>query len=447
MASDACELFNQETLATFNVVLAGPAPVATGLVKVEPVSAKALLGSASLNNAALTLPDGFPDFTEIAYFSTKTKRWKIVKLDAATHMAEVDLIGATGVVYARSLTSSIFKINWKRSHSKADAEAFKKECISRTFKKVPGTEAFPNLQYAVCLDAANDEGVFRAVYDKQTVVAPNNTGAIIVQHLSGYAIQTTTSGSSVALTTPTTEGVLAAIVPAFAGALAASDPASGEFTYSIILIPPHAPGAFHIDLKLVDGTDATKVKGTYGVDFIVDQPYSGGLRIGFGYLTNLKDENFSSHKLPGSDQSQILSTNASPIELVLGYTLYLDAFGNGRTYGLKYGTGWEYLGNVITRHLGVYVGVGVLGVQSTNVDFLKSIHVGLEVELSRNISFAITYYTRRSSKLPENLNLHVGGPAPDGGDIPGDSELTHGLGLVVNVTSDFFKFAVNPLGK
>ena len=123
--------------------------------------------------------------------------------------------------------------------------------------------------------------------------------------------------------------------------------------------------------------------------------------------------------------------------LVIGYSLYWDGLfrPQGRTYNLISGS-W------LARHAGLFVGFGALSFANSNVDFLRSIHVGPELELSRNISIATTFVYRRGTTLAGDLR--AGGAAPEG-TIPTSTTYSWGAGLVLTLSFDAVKFATNPL--
>ncbi|MFT7624079.1 MAG: hypothetical protein ACI9WU_003265, partial [Myxococcota bacterium] len=101
----------------------------------------------------------------------------------------------------------------------------------------------------------------------------------------------------------------------------------------------------------------------------------------------------------------------------------------GRGYS---GTNWA--------HFAPYVGIGVLSVTGDGAfDALKSIHVGVEWEPTSNFSIALTGVVRRVTRLAGGVT--VGSPVT--GDVPTVTEPHFGLGVVINLSPDFFKIGAS----
>lgn len=405
---------------------------------------------ATLEGKTLTLPSTMPEQGEIAFFSGK---WRHAEYTNRGYTFDDGL--PPSPVYVRSAHSAIYSVTWTHRFEadRSASEPFRTACKSAPHDgsntSLEELRAFPDLTYVVCLDATTRNGWPEITDDHQTIVPPNSTGAIIVRHWPDVMPVVSASGVQVGLTTPgfeggpvTPPGVAADTLAAGSGAGIGSP--GSEAINTVVLIPPHQPGAFHLDLRLADANDLTKIHAVQGIDLIVDQRYVGAFRIGVGYDFNIHDLAYSAKTVPGSSQPEIFGTNASPFELVLGYSLYLDGFGKGRTYSLGLGTSFcDVVKNLFLRHVGLFGGIGAASIQGTSVDFLKSLYLGVEIEVSRNLSLSIAHVSRRTAELADGLML--GGPAPSG-DIPTAVHIEEGWGFVLSVSTDFFRFAVQPTG-
>jgi hypothetical protein len=129
------------------------------------------------------------------------------------------------------------------------------------------------------------------------------------------------------------------------------------------------------------------------IDIIVLQRFSGAFRAGIAGIYGAPDQKFEPRTAPGSSQAEIVRTTRTPVEFVLGYSIYFEGLGDrpGRSY-------FTHDGNTVQDgHGGFYLGFGAVSVSGTNsVDFLKSLYAGLEYEFSPYFAVALTGVVRRS---------------------------------------------------
>lgn len=164
------------------------------------------------------------------------------------------------------------------------------------------------------------------------------------------------------------------------------------------------------------------------VDIAVDTPYAGAIRIGVaGIFGSARDRSYAVQTLPGSGQAEIVTTEGGSMdaELVLGIAAYLE--GGGRTY---------FTGD--RHHWSPYFGIGLVDKQNSSFEFLRSLHVGLEYEVSKQFSIAGTVVGRRVDRLVDGLE--VGDPVT-GMSVSTRKGYSFGVGVVINVSPDFLKIA------
>lgn len=170
------------------------------------------------------------------------------------------------------------------------------------------------------------------------------------------------------------------------------------------------------------------------MELFVEKTYSGALRLGIGALFGpTVDHEYRSVRVDGSAQNEIVASTGgrAEFELVAGYAPFLFDGRKGRSY---HATTLRQR----ARRFAPYIGLGVLNVASpTGVDFFKSVHLGLEFELQRNLSIAVTAIARRVTEL--RPGYHVGSPV--GADVPTRERLAFGVGIVINLTPEFLRFA------
>ena len=197
---------------------------------------------------------------------------------------------------------------------------------------------------------------------------------------------------------------------------------------------PPKPGVHTLTVTLKDRErNATKVKpdDDTKVDITVDEPYAGAIRIGVAAVFgSARDRAFSSQALPGSGQMEITTTDGGVLdsELVIGAAAFLEE--GGRTY---------YSGE--RRHWAPYFGIGILNQTTTGFEVLKSLHLGVEYEISKQFSISFTVVGRRVTRLVDGLE--VGDPIT-ATTVPTRTGYELGVGLIVNLTPEFLKLGKSP---
>jgi hypothetical protein len=198
-------------------------------------------------------------------------------------------------------------------------------------------------------------------------------------------------------------------------------------------VAPRGAGGFTLTLGLIDPTKPTIPVGQRKLDVIVRQRFSGAFRAGIAGIFGAKDQKFEARAAPDGSQAEIVRTEQTPIELVLGHSIYFSGLGGGRGRSYFAADGAP----VQDSHAGLFLGFGAVSVGQAGVDFLKSLHLGLEWEVSPYLAIAVTGVLRRVDELA--AGAVVGGPA--GMTIPTQSHYVPGAAVVVNITPSFFRFA------
>lgn len=118
-----------------------------------------------------------------------------------------------------------------------------------------------------------------------------------------------------------------------------------------------------------------------------------------------------------------METGGYDLEIVAGFAAFLDKGGRG------------YSSHDYSR-FAPYLGIGLLSQGADGeVDFLKSVHLGVEWELTPTFSLASTVVLRRVTRLAPGVAL--GGPVQ--GDVPTVTRQSVGLGFVLNVSPEFLR--------
>jgi hypothetical protein len=398
------------------------------------------------NNFNLNLANHF-GVGEIAYFSRAANQWTLAHVDTGKGFAVLDPTTATVVAendkfyFRLDHSADVYDVAWKLAGSgKPSRMPPVGEC-----KLSPQTM---NYDWSIVFDAANPEhdlgetgpipqqvvlqhgdltGTLSAV-----VVSPNKVGVLIVRHWDSDRVVFDGSGAPVALSTPATANSGTAQADDGKAKVATTPPPSLP-TASVCEykpVAPHAPGPFTVTVKITDGADATKVLSARTIDLITEQRYSGAFRVGVAGILFADDQNFTAETFPNSPQAEIVRSSKVPAELVIGYSQFFDGLGDGRSY----------IDRQWYQRFGIYVGVGVLGFSTSSIDFLKSMHVGFEFEISQSMSIALTAVGRRVNELADNI--HVGAPVPSGG-IPTQTGYVPGMAVILNITPSFFRFATS----
>lgn len=194
---------------------------------------------------------------------------------------------------------------------------------------------------------------------------------------------------------------------------------------------PPKPGVHTLTLtmkaKAPATDDATKI------DITVDEVYAGAIRLGVGAVFGgARDRTFTAQALPGSGQAEITTSDGGRMdaELVLGASVFFDK--GGRSYNIGEPGHWA-----------PYFGIGLLNQSQSGFELLKSIHLGLEYEISRQFSIAFTLVGRKVTRLADGLD--VGDPISTM-TVPTRTGYEVGVGVVVNLSPEFLKVAKSPAG-
>jgi hypothetical protein len=209
----------------------------------------------------------------------------------------------------------------------------------------------------------------------------------------------------------------------------------GETTPKVTVTMPETKDAKKPD---ADAKPTTPAPASIGLDWITDEPYSGALRLGVGFSPFNHTAHYSSFTPSGTAQAEIVESDVTNADVVVGYSVYCETFGRG---GRTYHIGRVY--DIICKHLGVYGGVGVLGYDGTKLDYLKSLYIGPEIQINRNVALAFTLNIRRGEHLESG---RVGGMVATSGLDVG-SRVSPAFGIVFNVTTEFLEFAQDTVAK
>ena|SRR5579859_1712970 len=275
-----------------------------------------------------------------------------------------------------------------------------------------------NASYIICIDVGATHSLDIEKYPQSVVIAPNSVGAVWIRFPPGDDVPPPTITGTIGIFTP----------PMMGGAAAAP-----AHPHKVFQIAPRMPGPVTIDIKVVNS--GGNVVNEIPIELIVDKTYSGAFRLGFAGIfgSDAQDKTFDSKKFPGSNQSEVVQSSQTPIELLLGYSLFFDGFRGGRSYVVS-ASGGRYL----LQHLGLFIGVGIVSVSGAGADWLKSLHLGLEWEFSPNFAIEVTAVARRVTTLQNGVE--VGSPVPDSG-VPTATKYAFGGAVVLSVSPDFFRFA------
>jgi len=465
-------------VSTTNQGVAGP----THSITVDFDKGSLFSGSVSFDGSQLHiagpfLPSARADIC-FAYYSLKDSQWVAVT-NSVTAQPEADevvvplaLFGVSGTVYAMygacphaadaTPPATVLRLTYPTlvMHDIAGPHGHVQEFDC---KDKPGTPGFttrydgdPGPSYEICIDQANALGEARIIRNQDHYIKTFSFGRITIRHWKNVVPVVTIAGAGIALSQagfagagvtpgptsdpprpPLTSGGFA--LPGTQDGQGISGTTMGDYLVSTVFIPPHAPGAMHVDIRFVDPGDA-KPKAATAIDLAVDQGYSGALRLGVAHVFWSHDRSYSKLQRGPGLPKEIVETSATSNEVVAGYAVFLDGIGwrapAGRTYAICDPGAIAF----IRRHVGVYFGFGALSYSPGNVDFLKSIHAGLDIELTRNLSIAVTGVLRRTQQL--GGGLHAGGPAPEG-DLPMSNRYEGGLAIVLNFSTEFAKFATS----
>lgn len=200
-------------------------------------------------------------------------------------------------------------------------------------------------------------------------------------------------------------------------------------TTSHLILPPLLPGQGTL---VVVGTNAAgEEEDLLSVPMTVRQESWGALRtgIGFGYTEQLTTS-FATR------EGVIVPNGGGPfsVDLVVG----ISAFLRGRDQ--RYSRAIEDdFGEFFLDHFGIYAGVGIVSAESTGVEAVTSVHVGLEGEVSPELSIVFAFVLRRGVSLAQNL---MEGDAFTEASVPTRFAVAPGFGITLNFTPEVFQFGV-----
>jgi hypothetical protein len=376
----------------------------------------------------------------LVYVSNPSGRWAKLELTKgiATLASSDDVAPETRIYVRTGSSDAILAVEWRAKPPEPlpprppNFETTCKDELARA----------KHYAWVSYVDAANPTASLRVVRDPSApddraavpspIVEPSGFGLVLVHHAESLVV--TFDSGTAALTLPKLASGVGQSGPDSGPGLTEAKAAPGtKYVCSTYQVPPHPPGAFQVKLKMIDpAKSGTSALSERSLDVIVLQRYAGAFRAGLAGIFGAPDQKFEARTAPGSSQAEIVRSGYTPAELVLGYSVYFSGLsGPGRSYFTSQGVAGQ------DSHLGAYLGFGVVSVTSTSVDYLKSLHVGLEYEFSPYFAVAVTGVIRRVDELA--AGAHVGGPAA--GTIPIASSYAPGVAVVLNISPSFFKFA------
>ncbi len=281
----------------------------------------------------------------------------------------------------------------------------------------------------VCVDATGPQMSYRVFPEGARNVKPN-------RYFFVHVVHPTTHHPSVVL-----EGQIGSWVPGSRGHidvqadggglnLKGSDEPTITLTSSSRTFAPRRPGAAPLTITLFDNQRA-QVGDPLGIEFWIEETYSGAFRAGIAgiFLGGVERRH---HAVTRGNSLQpeieVSGRNLMDVDLMLGYSPYLDSGGRAAT-------GCDNAPFCFNP----YFGIGLVSVDGGSggggIDWLKSVHLGVEWEISPAFAVAVTANLRRVQRLAGGL--HPGDPIE--GDIPTENRYVFGVGLVVNLSPAFFK--------
>lgn len=287
----------------------------------------------------------------------------------------------------------------------------------------------------VCYDARDGKGVSVVAVPPATLV-PANVGVVVrVRHrtedqwtisIEGEA------GARIAGRAPPSGHMPSILTTAFDNSLYAlvikpSLEVPVDPVGTFVLSPRAKPGP----AKLTLAADADRrVEQT----LVFTEKFSSAVRVGIGLaFGDAVRPEYSTRVPPGSETQVIEVSNSgdAALELVVGVAPFvLDRF----LYG---GRSYDDPTQDRNPRIAPYIGFGALSADPSGIDALKSLHAGIEVELSPGVSVAGTAVVRRVKVLRDGMQ--PGSPTMNG-DIPLTDTFGVGAALILNVTPDVFRF-------
>jgi len=286
----------------------------------------------------------------------------------------------------------------------------------------------------VCVDATGDVLKYRMVPEGTRLTKPNRYFLVHVLHFVdrqvevslGGQVGTFVPGNRGELRVRASNGGRGGGIGGAQGAVQAPD-----LTVSTQVLAPRLPGYAPLTVRLNDLAGEIKAPPML-VEFWIDETYSGAFRMGFaGVFAGGLEQRYQKVTAPNSQQAEIRASDANPVDvdLVVGYAPYLERGGRSAA-------GCENAPFCFSP----YVGIGVVSAADDGgLDFLKSVHLGVEWEFTPSFSIALTANLRRVQRLAAG---YAPGQPIDG-DIPTESRYVFGAGLVINLSPSFLKIGAS----
>lgn len=207
----------------------------------------------------------------------------------------------------------------------------------------------------------------------------------------------------------------------------------GQVANDVVLVTtsrtfaPRRPGFAPLVVRLFD--DARQpVRDPLILEFWIEETFAGAFRVGIaGTFFGGVEQQYSAVTRPNSQQQEIAATgeNVMDIDLMLGYSPYLDSGG-------RPASGCENAPFCFNP----YFGIGLLNADDGgNLEFLKSVHLGVEWELTNEFAVGVTANVRRVQRLADGLAPGY----PIDGDIPREDRYVFGVGVVINLSPSFLR--------
>lgn len=281
----------------------------------------------------------------------------------------------------------------------------------------------------VCVDATGPQMTYRLLPAGTRNVKPNRYFYVHIVHRTTHH-PSVVLGGQIGSWVPGARGHID--VQADGGGLGAdgSQEPTITLTSSSRTFAPRRPGFAPLAITLLDDQRA-QVGDPLAIEFWIDETYSGAFRVGIGgiFLGGVERRHHAvTHGNSLQPEIEVSGRNVMDVDLMLGYSPYLDSGGRAAT-------GCDNAPFCFNP----YFGLGVVSVDSGSggggIDWLKSVHLGVEWEVSPAFAVAVTANLRRVQRLAGGL--HPGDPIE--GDIPTENRYVFGVGLVINLSPTFFK--------
>jgi len=319
------------------------------------------------------------------------------------------------------------------SEAASPSEASTGAAASEAPEVCPPTDSAYSDHVVVCVDATRGAPTFKVHNAPNNMVKPNRAFLVIVRHLEGDEVSVNLGGSigttEPGIKMPPREGDGGGGGMFFGGD---SDEGPPVVVTSKTFAPRIAGQALNLVVN-VGSRDSEPRTNT--LEFFVETTYVGAIRVGVaGIFLGGLDATYKIGMVGNSQQAEIVAQQRPDVDvdIVVGYAAYFDPGGRGvNGCSMK---PWCFA---------PYVGIGILSPTADGVNWLKSVHLGLEWEPVPNFSVAVTAAVRRAERLADGYK--VGAPIQMGSDIPTRDAWEVGLGVVINVSPDLFKFAGNPI--